>query len=473
MQRWEERFNQSELKLKEWKKLRAELEKNYSSLDVENPCALEKCQRIVEDWPPLLEATLQWTCVPKDKGLVLPARAGHSSVCISCTLDSKVSTYIVVFGGYNGTKCFGDILLFDTVAKSWRCLVASAETGFVFPRPSWNHTACAYKNKMIVFGGFDGCLESSELSILSFANDVESCSWSQPRYSIGASPAPLSQHTCCLYGDGRYMVVYGGYNACRGHLNELWILDLHLMSWTSPECFGTPPSSRRGHGAAIMQNKMFVFGGFDGTIHLCDIQVLDLQSFTWRCILTKGSGPTPRRHHAVEAVGDHLMVYGGYDGVKYLDDVFSLDIITEVWRAWIPQKPQIVAVNNIGGAGTHFARSLHTMTHVKNQLVVIGGVHGNDSLQDVLFLESAAAVQGTRVKSLLFDEMVMGARLQKKVQGCEELLEIQSREVITAVSRSAWLERILKVRMASQEFVASKFYKAYNSVQNAMKYQIR
>lgn len=47
----------------------------------------------------------------------------------------------------------------------------SAEAGSAFPRPSWNHTACAYKNKMMVFGGFDGYLQSSELSILSFSND--------------------------------------------------------------------------------------------------------------------------------------------------------------------------------------------------------------------------------------------------------------------------------------------------------------
>lgn len=68
-------------------------------------------------------ATLQWTVV-QEKGHALPPRAGHSSVCISCTLGSKVSTYIVVFGGYNGTKSFGDILLFDT-GKSSCCRLDS------------------------------------------------------------------------------------------------------------------------------------------------------------------------------------------------------------------------------------------------------------------------------------------------------------------------------------------------------------
>ncbi|KAI5061689.1 hypothetical protein GOP47_0024194, partial [Adiantum capillus-veneris] len=441
VQHLEGRLSRTLLELKELKNLKLESKKLYSLLETENSYARKKFRRIANNLLPMLEARLQWTVVPQGGRLELSPRVGHSSVKISCTLGTEVSSFIAIFGGYDGTKAFGDVFCFDT--------------GSAFPRPAWNHTACSYKNKMIIFGGFDGCLQSSEVSILSFSNN-DSCSWSQPRYSMGASPSPLSQHTCCLYGEGRYMVVFGGYSACKGHLNELWILDLHCMSWTSPECFGTQPSPRRGHGAAVVRNKMYIFGGFDGTSHLCDVQVLDLQSWTWTHLCTQGSGPIPRRHHALEAVGDHLVVYGGYDGVTYLEDVYSLDISANIWRCLNPLKPHTNAAIKIGGVGTKFARSLHTMTLDTSRLVIFGGVYENGSLQDTLFLENAADVQGAHMENLLLEEVAKGVNLQKTLQGCQELLEKRSKQVVKLGCRASQLEEAFKEQQTQKEDLINK-----------------
>ena len=308
---------------------------------------------------------------------------------------------------------YDKIYIFSLDLDKWRVPAVSAEMGSACPGPIWNHTACAFESKMIVFGGFNGSVQSSDVSILSFSDDggesyvmvflklrflrsvicvltifPDSCRWSQPTYPLGAKPSPLSQHTSCLHL-GRYMVVFGGYNTSNGHLNELWIFDLHALSWTSPEYFGTPPSKRRGHGAAIIRDKMYIFGGFDGTSHLNDLHCIDLHSFSWVLLDSKG-GRSPRRHHAMEAVGDFLVVYGGFDGERYLEDVYSLNVNTSVWTCWHILRPTMSPLNNIGGNGTIFGRSLHTMTFAKRRLVVFGGVHGSRSLQDVLYLENVA-----------------------------------------------------------------------------------
>lgn len=185
------------------------------------------------------------------------------------------------------------------------------------------------------------------------------------------------------------MVVFGGYRACMGHLNELWILDLHSMTWTSPDCLGTPPTPRRGHGAATIEKNMYVFGGFDGTSHLCDIYALNLQNFSWELLSTQGQTPTPRRHHTLEVVGNNLVIYGGYDGERYLEDVYSLDVNSGIWRCLDIMKPKTKCCNsNDIGGGAVYERSLHTMNVENEQLVIFGGVNEQGSLQDVMFLEN-------------------------------------------------------------------------------------
>lgn len=55
MQCLKERFNQAELESKEYKRLKSESDKLYSSSEIENYRALENCQNIVDNLPPLLE----------------------------------------------------------------------------------------------------------------------------------------------------------------------------------------------------------------------------------------------------------------------------------------------------------------------------------------------------------------------------------------------------------------------------------
>lgn len=121
------------------------------------------------------------------------------------------------------------------------------------------------------------------------------------------------------------MIVFGGYRSCTGHLNETWFLDLHLMIWTSPDYNGVPPSPRRGHGAAIIDKSMYIFGGYNGAEHLSDFHVLNVESMVWEIVDAHGDQPTPRRQHAMTAVGRHLVVFGGYDGKAYLNDTYVFD----------------------------------------------------------------------------------------------------------------------------------------------------
>ena len=56
---------------------------------------------------------LQWTSLYQETDDGPIPRAGHTSVLVSCVSGHKVSTFIAVFGGYNGESSFNDVYVFD------------------------------------------------------------------------------------------------------------------------------------------------------------------------------------------------------------------------------------------------------------------------------------------------------------------------------------------------------------------------
>eukprot|EP01018_Ginkgo_biloba_P014162 Gb_08826 [translate_table: standard] len=260
------------------------------------------------------------------------------------------------------------------------------------------------------------------------------------------APASISHHTSCIYGNGRYIVVFGGYRASMGHLNELWILDLQQKTWTLPEYFGTPPSPRRGHTAAVIGNRMFVFGGYDGTRHFSDLHALDLQTMEWKCITTQGESPTSRRHHSLISVGRQLILYGGYDGKKYLQDLYSLDTGTLLWKDWSDTKPAhcMNSLADVGYVEQTYRRSMHTMVLCGQRLVVFGGVQDNGALNDVFFIENTTAMDSIEMRRKLVEEVTTNQSLQKGILILNKELHTKQKELSAAVLRLSEIQSILK-----------------------------
>lgn len=46
--------------------------------------------------------------------------------------------------------------------------------------------------------------------------------------------------------------------------------------WKTPKINGIPPSPRSSHSATAVDNRLFVFGGFDGRRYYNDLHILDL-----------------------------------------------------------------------------------------------------------------------------------------------------------------------------------------------------
>ena len=80
-------------------------------------------------------------------------------------------------------------------------------------------------------------------------------------------------------------VLYSRYNFFRfgGHgdqhyFNDTWSFDLSTRKWTELQCTGSIPSPRLGHTAVLVDDVMYVFGGFTGKTYLDDLFSLQLSS---------------------------------------------------------------------------------------------------------------------------------------------------------------------------------------------------
>ncbi|VAH97445.1 unnamed protein product [Triticum turgidum subsp. durum] len=151
--------------------------------------------------------------------------------------------------------------------------------------------------------------------------------------------------------------------------------------WTALSVSGQRPKPRYEHGATVLQDKMYIFGGNHNGRYLSDLQVLDLKSLTWSKIDAKlqagtsdsaktaqvspcaGHSLVSRGGQSVTLVGTTLVVFGGEDAKRcLLNDLHILDLETMTW-------------DDVDAIGTPPApRSDHVAAcHADRYLLIFGG----------------------------------------------------------------------------------------------------
>ena len=70
---------------------------------------------------------------------------------------------------------------------------------------------------------------------------------------------------------------FGGFDGHR-HLNDTWSFNISTRKWTELQCTGSIPSPCDGHAAVLVDDVMYVFGGYWGGTFLDDLIALQLSS---------------------------------------------------------------------------------------------------------------------------------------------------------------------------------------------------
>uniref|UniRef100_A0A6N2KVS4 Uncharacterized protein n=1 Tax=Salix viminalis TaxID=40686 RepID=A0A6N2KVS4_SALVM len=130
------------------------------------------------------------------------------------------------------------------------------------------------------------------------------------------------------------MVFGGSGEGEANYLNDLHVLDLKSMRWTSPEVEGNIPAPRDSHSAVEIGNKLLVYGGDRGDSLLCkdlhqvfeqlyviggvgekhyyiDVWVLDVSTCSWTQLDISGQQPQGRFSHTAVVTDSDIVIYGG------------------------------------------------------------------------------------------------------------------------------------------------------------------
>jgi N-acetylneuraminic acid mutarotase len=242
---------------------------------------------------------------------------------------------VIVFGGWNGRKALNDVHIFDFQTETWSQLDISADT----PSARNNHATVVFDNKLFVHGGHDGTKWLSDMYILSCSSSCqedsvesrpfsETLTWSRAQTS-GVHPSARACHTMSRVG--RKIYLFGGYNGSVCY-TAIEILDLDTMTWIQPTVTGNVPTARNAHSMTVVGKQLFMFGGHSGTKHLNDLQIFDTSKLEWSTPVVTGSIPQGLRGHSANLVGNKIVIFAGYDGKTRTNDLFFYDLAESRWQ---------------------------------------------------------------------------------------------------------------------------------------------
>jgi len=244
-------------------------------------------------------------------------RYGHAVV--------SFSDCIYLWGGRND-RCGSDDKMWRFCGRThtWRHILCSGDQ----PSGRDGHSMTRWRNKIIVFAGFDSEVEcySNETHVF----DIDTAFWTKT-ITAGTPARWRDFHTAAEIGDKLY--VFGGRADIFGHMqssndfycNTLKYLD--LKSWTWQEVKHSErtrqPPGRRSHAAFVYKNKMFIFGGYNQreSRHYDDFWCFDPKTNNWQEIQASGRKPSPRRRHTAICVGTQVFVSGGTSPVEHPMDM--------------------------------------------------------------------------------------------------------------------------------------------------------
>ncbi|KAL4351498.1 hypothetical protein GQ457_06G020870 [Hibiscus cannabinus] len=163
--------------------------------------------------------------------------------------------------------------------------------------------------------------------------------WVSPPIT-GQRPKARYEHGAAVVQDKMY--IYGGNHNGR-YLSDLNVLDLRSWSWSkveanigsksveSPSPVNVAPCA--GHSLIAWENKLLSIAGHTkDPSEIIQVKEFDPQTGSWSILKTYGKAPVSRGGQSVTLVGSTLVIFGGQDAKRtLLNDLHILDLETMTW----------------------------------------------------------------------------------------------------------------------------------------------
>ncbi|XP_011865569.1 PREDICTED: leucine-zipper-like transcriptional regulator 1 isoform X2 [Vollenhovia emeryi] len=310
------------------------------------------------------ETVHRWQRMPECDEFVGARRSKHTIVAYK---DA-----IYVFGGDNGKRMLNDLLRFDVKEKSWGRAFATGTP----PAPRYHHSAVVHGSSMFVFGGYTGDIHSN--SNLSNKNDLfeyrfQTAQWIEWRF-IGVTPVPRSAHSAAVYDNKLW--IFAGYDG-NARLNDMWTISLlpgDFKTWEEVVQVGERPPTCCNFPVTVARESMFVFSGQSGARTTNSLFQFHFKERRWTRISTehilRGAPPPPARRygHTMVSFDRHLYVFGGAADSALSNDLHCYDLDTQTWNVILPSTDSQVPPG----------RLFHAAAVIGDAMFIFGGTVDNN-----------------------------------------------------------------------------------------------
>ncbi|XP_070153632.1 leucine-zipper-like transcriptional regulator 1 isoform X1 [Polyergus mexicanus] len=310
------------------------------------------------------ETVHRWQRMPECDEFVGARRSKHTIVAYK---DA-----IYVFGGDNGKRMLNDLLRFDVKEKSWGRAFATGTP----PAPRYHHSAVVHGSSMFVFGGYTGDIHSN--SNLSNKNDLfeyrfQTGQWTEWKF-IGLTPVPRSAHGAAVYDNKLW--IFAGYDG-NARLNDMWTISLlpgDHKAWEEVIPAGERPPTCCNFPVAVARESMFVFSGQSGARTTNSLFQFHFKERRWTRISTehilRGAPPPPARRygHTMVSFDRHLYVFGGAADSALSNDLHCYDLDTQTWNVILPSTDSQVPPG----------RLFHAAAVIGEAMFIFGGTVDNN-----------------------------------------------------------------------------------------------
>jgi hypothetical protein len=236
----------------------------------------------------------------------------------------------------------------------------------IVPSSRFSHdTAVLNNNNIVLFGGYG--LNDYSISVLSDTWEYDSSTRNWTKINItGSIPNARQDHTL-TYIDNNQALLFGGYDG-NNPLQDTWVYESTSNTWTEPNISGDIPTARYSHSTAYAgNNKLVMFGGYDGISPLQDTWIYESTSNTWTEPNISGDIPTGRISQSMCFIdNDKVVMFGGSyfdDGWNNLNDLWIYDLSSNQWG-------QVVSDNNNNIDSSYS----HQLSYIgDNKVVIFGG----------------------------------------------------------------------------------------------------
>mmetsp|Transcript_5128 Transcript_5128/g.7089 ORF Transcript_5128/g.7089 Transcript_5128/m.7089 type:complete len:496 (-) Transcript_5128:14-1501(-) len=154
------------------------------------------------------------------------------------------------------------------------------------------------------------------------------CSW-RAIQCRGSIPGPRSGAASVIVENILYM--FGGYGG-NGRLDDFYEFNLETREWARVEYTGMSPGVRENNGFVEFEGRLYLFGGYNGSQWLNDFHEFDLETRQWRTVEPRGHPPASRFGYVSVVHADRFVLFGGYDGAAWLNDMHEHNFTTSLWR---------------------------------------------------------------------------------------------------------------------------------------------